>query len=141
MKLRRPLKRIYPAKPKIGIRASAPNKLWHIDVSIIKLQDTTKCFIQAIIDNHSRYILACRATKNYGGIRTKVLLKQALTKVKHSPSKPAIMSDKGSENLNNEVDTLLQEHQLERIIAQIDVDFSNSMVEALFRRTKHSSLA
>ena len=53
LKLRRPLKRIYPVKPKIGIRASAPNKLWHIDASIIKLQDGTKCFIQAIIDNHS----------------------------------------------------------------------------------------
>ncbi|NRA64507.1 MAG: DDE-type integrase/transposase/recombinase [Pseudobacteriovorax sp.] len=140
LKLRRPLKRIYPAKPKIGIRASAPNKLWHIDASIIKLQDGTKCFIQAIIDNHSRYILACRATKNYGGIRTKELLRQALTKVQHSPSKPAIMPDKGSENLNDEVDILLREHQLERIIAQIDVDFSNSMVEALFRRMKHSYL-
>ena len=36
---RRPRRRLYPAKPKVGIRADAPNELWHIDVTIIKLLD------------------------------------------------------------------------------------------------------
>ena len=35
---RRPRQRIHPAKPKIGIRASLPNELWHIDTTLIRLQ-------------------------------------------------------------------------------------------------------
>jgi len=33
---------VYPAKPKVGIRTNAPNELWHIDVTIIRLLDGTK---------------------------------------------------------------------------------------------------
>jgi hypothetical protein len=33
----RPRKRLYPAKPKVGIRAVRPNQLWHIDVTIVRL--------------------------------------------------------------------------------------------------------
>ena len=36
---RRPRNRIYPAKPKIGIRAKAPGELLHLDVTIIRLLD------------------------------------------------------------------------------------------------------
>jgi hypothetical protein len=32
---RRPRRRVYPAKPKIGIRAKAPGELLHLDVTII----------------------------------------------------------------------------------------------------------
>jgi hypothetical protein len=39
---RRPRRRVYPAKPKVGIRAHAPNELWHIDVTIIRLLDGSK---------------------------------------------------------------------------------------------------
>ncbi|NRA64490.1 MAG: transposase [Pseudobacteriovorax sp.] len=39
-----------------------------------------------------------------------------------------------------EVDTLLENKQITRLVAQIDIQFSNSMVEALFRRMKHSHL-
>ena len=30
---RRPRARVYPAKPKVGIRAKKPNEIWHLDVS------------------------------------------------------------------------------------------------------------
>lgn len=36
---RHPRKRIHPAKPKVGIRADAPNALWHIDTTILRLLD------------------------------------------------------------------------------------------------------
>jgi hypothetical protein len=32
-RLRRPRKRVHPCKPKLGIRASTPNEIWHIDTS------------------------------------------------------------------------------------------------------------
>src|ERR1022692_723924 len=55
---RRPRFRVHAAKPTVGIRASAPNETWHIDVSVLKLLDGTKAYIHAIIDNFSRKILA-----------------------------------------------------------------------------------
>jgi len=38
--------------------------------------------------------------------------------------------DSGVENLSKEVDQLLEGGILERVIAQIDVSFSNSLIEA-----------
>jgi hypothetical protein len=38
---KRPRKRVYPAKPKIGIRAKAPGEFLHLDVTIIRLLDGT----------------------------------------------------------------------------------------------------
>ena len=36
---RRPRKRTHPAKPKVGIRASRPNEIWHVDTTLIRLLD------------------------------------------------------------------------------------------------------
>jgi len=36
-KWRRPQLRVYPAKPKIGIRVSRANEVWHIDTTLIRL--------------------------------------------------------------------------------------------------------
>lgn len=49
--LKRSQVRIYPPKPKIGIRAAAPGEIWHLDLTILKLQDGTRAFVQAVIDN------------------------------------------------------------------------------------------
>jgi hypothetical protein len=54
----RPRLRLYPAKPKVGLRTNAPNEAWHIDVTIIRLLDGTKAYVHAVIDNFSRKILA-----------------------------------------------------------------------------------
>ena len=50
--------RLYPPKPKLGFRATAPNDAWHVDATIIKLLDGTKAYLYAVIDNYSRKILA-----------------------------------------------------------------------------------
>ena len=55
---RRPCKRVYPAKPKVGLRATRPDEAWHVDVSIIKLLDGTKLYLHGVIDNFSRKILS-----------------------------------------------------------------------------------
>ncbi|MCP4862331.1 MAG: hypothetical protein GY902_13920, partial [Planctomycetes bacterium] len=44
---RRPRNRVYPAKPKIGIRACAPGELLHLDVTIIRLLDGTRAYLHA----------------------------------------------------------------------------------------------
>ncbi len=38
-KWRRPRRRIHPSKPKVGIRASAANEIWHVDTTLIRLID------------------------------------------------------------------------------------------------------
>jgi putative transposase len=63
---RRRRNRVYPANPKVGIRASAPNELLHLDVTIIKLLDGTRTYLHAVIDNYSRRILSWALEERLG---------------------------------------------------------------------------
>jgi hypothetical protein len=51
-----------------------------------------------------------------------------------------VIADSGIENVNDEVDNLLGLGQLRRILAQVEVSYSNSMIEALWRSLKHGWL-
>jgi len=51
---RRPRQRLYPAKPKVGVRATKPNEYWHLDVTVIKMLDGTEVYLHSVIDNFSR---------------------------------------------------------------------------------------
>jgi transposase InsO family protein len=138
--LRRPGVRLYPQKPKIGIRALAPNQIWHVDVSVFRIVNDARVFIQAIIDNASRYVLAWQVTQDYGGTNTKALIETALevaNRISGNVGIPNLFADDGTENQNKDVDSLVKAGKIIRTIAQIDVEFSNSMVEALFRSLKH----
>jgi transposase InsO family protein len=134
--------RVYPPRPKEGIRASAPNQIWHIDQTMIRLQDRTRVFIQSIIDNFSRMILATNVSLSYGGSHTVSLLSKALTKAKElgNNTNPMILADDGSENSNDAVSSFLSPIGLALKIAQIDIEFSNSMIEAFFKSLKHRYL-
>ena len=54
--------------------------------------------------------------------------------------RPLLFADSGIENINSAVDDTLLSACLERILAQIDVTYSNSMIEALWRSLKHQWL-
>ncbi len=54
---RRPRLRLHPAAPKDGLRALAPDEMWHVDTTIIKLLNGAKIYLHAVIDNYSRKIL------------------------------------------------------------------------------------
>ena len=47
------------------------------------------------------------------------------------------MADSGVENVNDQVDDLLQLHPLRRVLAQIEISFSNSLIEAWWRGLKY----
>jgi len=132
----RPKKRLYPDKPKIGLRADKPNAMWHIDASVIRLVDGTKAYIQAVIDNCSRYIVAWKIASSISGLSTKALLTEALRKVKNSDP-IQIISDGGPENDNQEVRSL---EAITLTLAQIDIEPSNSMIEYFFKILKHRYL-
>ncbi len=51
-----------------------------------------------------------------------------------------VVADSGSENVNGAVDELLEGEELTRVLARVEVTFSNSMIEAFWRSLKHAWL-
>ena len=51
-----------------------------------------------------------------------------------------MIADSGGENVNHEVDDLFGLGQLRRVLAQVEVSFSNSIIEAWWRSLKHGWL-
>ncbi len=137
---RRPRIRVYPAKPKIGIRAKAPGELLHLDVTIIRLLDGTRAYLHAVIDNYSRRILSWTLEERLGSSGTCRILREAVIQLNECPGHAVVIADSGSENVNGAIDDLLGGEELSRVLAQVDVTFSNSMIEAFWRSLKHSWL-
>jgi transposase InsO family protein len=140
LKWRRPRRRLYPAKPKVGLRANAPGQLLHVDVTIVRLLDGTRAYLHAAIDNYSRRILSWSLEDRLGSGGTCRLLRGAALQLRGRAHGTTIVADSGSENVNSEVDGLLEDVGLRRTLAQVDVTFSNSMIEAFWRSLKHSWL-
>ena len=136
----RPRRRLYPAKPKVGIRASAPGELLHLDVTIIRLFDGTRAYLHAAIDNYSRRILSWSLEDRLGSGGTCRLLRDAACQLRSGSQRTTVVTDAGCENVNSDVDGLLEDEGLRRTLAQVDVTFSNSMIEAFWRSLKHSWL-
>lgn len=134
---RRPRRRIYPAKPKVGIRASRPNQYWHIDASIIRLVDGTRIYLHAVIDNYSRRTLGWRVEERLNPLATFSVLSDAASKVNGGTK---VVMDSGVENVNSTVDPLFSSGQLRRVLAQVDVTFSISLIEAWWRSLKRQWL-
>ena len=136
---RRPRQRVHPPKPTVGVRASEPNQIWHVDTSVIKLLDGTKVYLQAVVDSYSRKILAWMVSESFDLTSTCQVL---LAAGKHlvTAGRPLVYADSGVENLNAAVNATLLTACLERILAQVEVAFSNSIVEAFWRSLKHQWL-
>jgi putative transposase len=135
---RRPRNRVYPAKPKLGIRATAPGELLHLDVTIIKLLDGTRAYLHAVIDNYSRRILSWTLEDRLGSGGTCQILREAAVQLSNRSRETTVVADSGSENVNGEVDAVLSDEELTRVLAQVEVTFSNSLIEAFWRSLKHS---
>src|SRR5262249_29831106 len=44
---RRPRLRLHPAKPKVGLRTTRANEMWHIDTTVVRLLDGTRAYVHA----------------------------------------------------------------------------------------------
>ena len=109
---RRTRQRIHPAKPKIGIRASRPNEIWHILATLIRLLDGSRAYLHAVIDNFSRRILAWKVTPSFEPDATAEILLAASKGVDHGV--PTVLTDGGVENFNGAVDELIHSGLLHR---------------------------
>lgn len=133
----RPRHRLYPARPRVGVRAAEPDEWWHVDVTVIRLLDGTRTYLHAVIDNFSRKVLAWTLEENLSAEGTRRILGEAMEGVDREGTK--IMTDGGSENLVIAQDADLS-NSAQHIVAQVDVRQSNSMVEALWRQLRHQWL-
>jgi putative transposase len=135
---RRPRQRIHPRQPKVGMRASRPNGIWHVDTTLIRLLDGSRAYLQAIIDNFSRRILAWKVSSAFEPLGTAKLLLQAAACLEGES--PTLLTDGGVENCNWAVDQLIQSGVLKRLLAMVEITFSNSLIEAWWRTLKHQWL-
>jgi transposase InsO family protein len=129
-----------PAKPKIGLRTTRANEMWHIDTTVIRLLDGTRAYLHAVIDNFSRRILAWRVADPCAPINTVTVPLDASRAAAPSDPTPVVLSDAGVENVNAQVDALIHTGVLRRLLAFTELTFSNSMIEAWWRSLKHQWL-
>jgi putative transposase len=137
---RRPRLRVHPAKPKVGLRTTAADEMWHIDTTVIRLLDGTRAYVHAVIDNFSRRILAWRVAETFAPGNSVAVLLEASRDPTRSASTPVVLADAGVENVNAQVDALIETGVLRRLLALTELTFSHSMIEAWWRSLKHQWL-
>ena len=74
---RRPRLRVHPAKPKVGLRTTGPDEMWHIDTTVIRLLNGTRAYLHAVIDNFSRRILAWNVADTFAPVNSVAVLLEA----------------------------------------------------------------
>lgn len=137
---RRPRLRIHPKGPKVGIRASRPNEIFHVETTVIRLLDGTRAYLHAVIDNFSRRILAWRVADHFDVGNSVAVLVEAGRGLVGLATPPTLVADSGVENRNRAVDKLVESGLLKRVLAMTEINFSNSMIEAWWRCLKHQWL-
>jgi len=135
---KRPRVRVHPAKPKTGVRATRPNEWWHIDLTVIRLTSGAKVYLHAVIDNFSRKILAWELAERVAGKTTTTVLETAAKFL--DATEVSLMADSGAENVNETVDGYLEGTGIKRVLAQVEVTESNSMIEAFCGSLRHQWL-
>jgi putative transposase len=131
---------VHPAKPRVGLRTTAPDEMWHIDTTVIRLLDGTRASVHAVIDNFSRRILAWRVADRSLAVNSVTVLLDAVERATRSVPAPVVLADAGVENVNAQVDALIDTGVLRRLLAFTELRFSNSMIEAWWRSLKHQWL-
>ena len=128
-------------KHKIGIRAAKPFEILHADATIFRPMDNSKVYVYLLADNFSRFILSWKASLEYSAKYTFENLKEAQQnyKITNILKKIDLIVDAGIEN-KAEVDDYIENKNIDKIIAQKDIVFSNSMIEAINKKLKYDYL-
>ncbi len=128
----------------VGIRATAPFQILHADLTEFKTEDNRKAYIYLVQDNYSRAILTYQLSPE----RRAAYTLQNLLKVKTEYLLPAninecmLLTDDGSENYGEAKKWMSAcEHPtINHVIAQTDIQYSNSMIEAANKQLKYRFL-
>ena len=91
---------------------------------------------RAPILHFSRRILAWKLTEKLTPLTTCELVRDAAQYLDADDTTPELYADSGIENVNGNVDALVNDGLIHRVLAQVEVAFSNSMIEAWWRSLK-----
>jgi putative transposase len=124
----------------VGIRAERPNQIWHADITVYRAADNVKIFIYFVMDNFSRMILSWKASLECSSkVRAETILEAYRNHVRTKPRFPiTLLVDGGPEN--KPIPAFDPETGIQKIVAQIDTHYSNSMVEATNKIAKYRYL-
>jgi putative transposase len=134
--------KVYPE----GIRASAPNEMWHADITEFKTADGVISYIYLVLDNFSKFITSWRVSERICGKLRMETFKETieLAGIKPKTLNQALTTDLivdgGSENNNQVVETLLGQYPIEKVIALKDIQKSNAMIERVNQLIKYNYL-
>ena len=114
--------------------------MWCADVTIFKTADGIKHYIHILMDHFSKKILGYSIEKSNSGKAIRNLLQNAY--IKYKPTETMFLTDGGCENINSDVASLLKSllNPIIHRVAQKDVVFSNSMIEAFNKTLKYEFL-
>jgi len=128
----------------VGIRAFAPLQILHADSTVFRTADNRKNYIHLVQDNFSRAIVGyrvaekCRAQTTFENLDA--VLQQYLIPAQTSSCQ--LLTDDGSENAGTVKDWIAATTHpvITHLIAQQDIEFSNSMIEAANKQLKYRFL-
>lgn len=127
-----------------GIRAEKPLQILHADATIIRTLDNAKNYLYLVQDNYSRAILVHQATQD---CKAQYVFEN-LRNIKEQYLKPGgvdhgqLITDDGSENhgMVKLITNTKEPPFIEHLVAQLDIEFSNSMIEAAHKQLKYRFL-
>ncbi|MEW5676024.1 DDE-type integrase/transposase/recombinase [Flavobacterium enshiense] len=127
-------------KPKYdSLISSRPNQIWCADVTILKTKDGTRHYLHILLDHYSKKVLGYTIEDFSNPKAIRSLLQNAYSKISIK-SEIRFITDGGIENVNNTVNQFIQNHNIIHQIAQKDITFSNSKIEAFNKIIKHQFL-
>ena len=112
-----------------------------MDATVLSLQDGTKAYLQLVLDNFSRRIIAYQVEPSPSALHSEQLLHSAIASIADTvPDNIFLIVEGGSENNNRIVEAFLTTTPIKKLIARVDVSFSNSMIEAVNKIVKYDYL-
>ena len=125
-----------------GIRALKPGQIIHADITEIRIMNNLKIYIYHVVDNFSRFVFTCRAELVRDPKISLSNLESIINRFEHLfKERFILLVDDGIENKGALKDFTSQNRKLvQLLIAQKDIQFSNSMVEGANKILKHQYL-
>ena len=130
-------KPIEMSKQPAGLITSAPNQFLHIDTTFWNIEHDVKVAIVFVSDNFSKAILGWNISLNKNADNVKAALDKAIQNIhQYHPDHLCtfLMADGGKENHAASIHELIASttrSSITKIIAQKDIAFSNSPIEAI----------
>lgn len=128
-----------PIKKTEGLKATQPNQYLHVDTTEWPVNDGIKLYFVFVSDNFSRTVLGANVALNKGAENVRQAVHQAIGAIhRFHPEHTCVtlVSDDGGENKALTVRELVAQcthPRISQVIAQKDIAFSNSPVEAINR--------